>query len=299
MTNLADVPARRPAWSPGTVAESIALWLMEKEGVAAFHVASRLAELLGEERGLIYRRLKEQPGFSNDEIATIATALHTSPDMLSRYRGKELEMANSGPGVIASTFDALPCSISPGLDLRKLSSYFVPAADPGAPTELVACMVDGRWEICAREDAPSGKEMRAVDSVLIRRLGCKIAVVEDNEDAANSLAEALSASGLSPSIFSSLEGFVDAYRTGQRFDAYLLDWMLGNRDATMLVTVIRSMQPVVPIFVLSGRIADFGAMPLTDFCMLHNIELQSKPFQMGLLVQQVQRAIGAGTRSPA
>lgn len=280
-----DLP-RPTLWEPGTISESVGLWLTEVKGVPRYRVASTIAEALGEDRGLVYRRMHNNPGFSSDELQRLADKMGTSAEILSRYNGKAVRPASA-----PSPIEGLPCVLSPGLDLSALSAFFVPA-EPGQDSGLVAAHVDGHWQLMKSGEAPAGAEQRGVRSIHLRKLGTRVAVIEDDADAAAAMVESLRLSHLNPHAFGSAQSFLEAYRAGERFDAYLFDWILGERDAAMPITVVRKTQPEVPMYVLSGRITDFGTFSLLDFCTINQVDMLAKPIQMSLVAHKIHRALG-------
>lgn len=281
-----DTP-RPTLWEPGTISESVGLWLTEVKGIPRYRVASTIADALCEDRGLVYRRLHNNPGFGSDELQRLAEKMGTSAEILSRYTGKAAK-PSAAP---AAPIEGLPCQLAPGLDLSALSAYFVPG-EAGEDSGFVAVQVHGNWTLMRSGDAPAGAETRPVRSVLLRKLGTRVAIVEDDPDAAAAMVESLRLAHLEPQSFGSAQAFLEAYRAGQRFDAYLFDWMLGERDAAMPITVVRKTQPDAPMYVLSGRITDFGTFSLLDFCTINQVDMLSKPIQMSLVAHKIHRALG-------
>ena len=82
----------------------------------------------------------------------------------------------------------------------------------------------------------------------------------------------------------------------QRFDGYVLDWLIGHQDAGALIAAIRAHDPACPIAVLTGQLAcgtvdeDVMARVVPAYKQLFVFE---KPERVPLILATLNRAFEA------
>lgn len=80
----------------------------------------------------------------------------------------------------------------------------------------------------------------------------RIAVLDDDKDLAEDIARYLRAKGFDALAYHSAGEFREAL-AARRFDAYILDWLLGDDTAQPLLEEIRAADPASPILILTGK----------------------------------------------
>ena len=124
-----------------------------------------------------------------------------------------------------------------------------------------------------------------------------MAVLDDDTDAATSVAALLSRAGLCALAYTSGTALLQACEARQ-FDAFVLDWMLADGTAAGLIRALRERRQSVeaPIFVLSGSLA-IGRSPadpeLARMIISHRLRYRVKPFRPSRLAQEIRQALGS------
>jgi DNA-binding NtrC family response regulator len=123
----------------------------------------------------------------------------------------------------------------------------------------------------------------------------KVAVLDDDEDAASSIADILSQQGFDALAFSTAES-LEAAAAQDQFAAFVLDWLLGDTTAATLIVKLRAVPSLAnaPIFLLSGNLA-VGGVPsdpdLAAAILQYRLEYRSKPYSSVRLARDLTKAM--------
>lgn len=153
--------------------------------------------------------------------------------------------------------EKLPATLQ--IDSGKLECLFTlgPAHMPLAQADFAAMMDGDRWILVESKAAPSGARLRPVKNVelLIKeQKKHSVAVLEDDRGAADSMVDVLNALGFEAEAFYNVEGIEDALAQ-RRFDAFVVDWLLGNRTSESVIRLVRANYgKSVPVLLLTGQI---------------------------------------------
>lgn len=127
----------------------------------------------------------------------------------------------------------------------------------------------------------------------------RVAVLDDDEDVVAAIATVLRIQGLQAREFTGLAELEAATRKTS-FDAYVLDWLLGDVTALEIVRSLRA-DPVnenVPIFLLSGNLA-LGGVPtdpeLAAAIARHRLFYRAKPYSARQLARDIHTACEGAT----
>lgn len=129
--------------------------------------------------------------------------------------------------------------------------------------------------------------------------GFRVAVLDDDEDVVASIAVVLRRQGISVEEFTSAAELGDAARD-RGFDAYVLDWLLGDATALDLIAILRADQlaRAAPIFLLSGNLA-VGGVPsdaaLACAIERHGLFYRAKPYSTLKLASDLHVALDGGS----
>lgn len=144
-----------------------------------------------------------------------------------------------------------------------------------------------RWRLRMLED-PTGLKPAAASTPI------RVAVLDDDADVVAAIATVLRMQGLLAQEFTSVVEFEVAKRETS-FDAYVLDWLLGDLTALEIVRSLRA-DPVnenVPIFLLSGNLA-LGGVPtdpeLASAIAQHRLFYRAKPYSTRQLARDIHTA---------
>jgi DNA-binding response OmpR family regulator len=130
---------------------------------------------------------------------------------------------------------------------------------------------------------------------MVRSRLSKVAVLDDDQDAASSVADLLSTQGLSAYAFTTAGSLVSAAKV-ESFSAFVVDWLLGDSNATGLIEELRGNPALadVPFFLLSGNLAVSGVpsdLELAQVIRLHNLHYRVKPYSLIALARELLEAL--------
>jgi len=122
-----------------------------------------------------------------------------------------------------------------------------------------------------------------------------VALLEDDLPLLETVAEALAAHGLDVHGFAEPETLMAALQR-RTFDAYVLDWRLGERTAAQTIYALRAM-PIyerTPVFILSGNIPVVDTewdREMADLMAQHHVQYRAKPYRSRQLAEEILRSI--------
>ncbi|HRO57561.1 MAG TPA: helix-turn-helix domain-containing protein [Burkholderiaceae bacterium] len=128
----------------------------------------------------------------------------------------------------------------------------------------------------------------------------RIAIVDDDEELANTIAAFFRAKGMPAVAFSSLEAF-QATNRERPFSAFIFDWVVGDRTAEASLQELRQRDRHSPIIVLTGKGNPAFDTSQSKVSQAHSIFFMEKPTRCAYLFSTMslllQKANGS-TRSP-
>lgn len=268
---------------------------MTSKGVAKHHVVSRVSELLGMERAPAYRRMKDRPAFSPNELMTIASHFGEAIETVLAKEAPRPGQAQSAARV--PMVQGTPALLARGkmkvdLQQRNVGVEFA-VGDELRRSQYVAVEAGSDWEIYPRGMAPQGCVARPVSRIILEVLEPDaVAVLEDDPAIAATWKIALEESGLWVATYESLES-MRAALSERTFDAYVFDWYISGRTAGELLTRVRRAQPFAPIALTTGKIELAGEASLTDFSNRLGIQLLHKPVRPSWLANLLRRELAS------
>lgn len=149
------------------------------------------------------------------------------------------------PGVFVSGSSRIRCQVT-----------LEGPTEPDRPYELVAFQEGTAWVVLApsaADAAPTYAVKRVVLLPETRDVRSRVAVVDDMPEVTGPLCKDLRLQGFNALPFASFEHLSEALRS-DRFDAYILDWLVGPKNAAASIAEIRSLDPQCPIAVLTGKL---------------------------------------------
>jgi DNA-binding response OmpR family regulator len=123
----------------------------------------------------------------------------------------------------------------------------------------------------------------------------RVALLEDDSDAAACIASTLRQCGFEVSVYAEAAQFERASQT-RSFSAYVLPWYLGSTNAAALIEALR-LRPssaFSPIFLLTaGRAVGSAAADelLADIVEKHRVQLVAKPYSTFRLASDLRRGL--------
>jgi DNA-binding NtrC family response regulator len=119
----------------------------------------------------------------------------------------------------------------------------------------------------------------------------RVAVLDDDCDLATAVAAVLSKNSLHARAFNTAESLLEAC-DGERFDAFVLDWLLADRTTFELIRTLRTTHRSAraPIFLLSGSLT-IGEAPsdpaLAQAITSYHLHCRVKPYSALRLAKDV------------
>ena len=259
---------------------------LSSHNVREHNHASEIARILDVDRSQSYRRLKGDVAWSHVDLRTIAQHFGATEDTL--MPPDELARAASAPDAVPATIRVahLPPVglLLPGPELKA-----------GESADLVAIRSASGWEIYVDGDEPDGARRHAIESLTLRcQPHMQVAVLEDDPRAAAALVDAFRPLGLVATPFTDAGPLLEAL-AHRRFDAFVLDWLLGNGTAGSVVEAIRVRRPHVPVVVVTGALAVDSEMERTllDLSAQWNFSTFDKPVRPMNLANALKQIVAA------
>ena len=216
-------------------------------GVKEHNHASEIARIINVDRSQSYRRLKGDVAWSHTDLRAVAHHFGAADDHLLPHDDLA-RVAHQG-------VEAVPAVIR--VAHLPPTGLLVPGAElaPGESSDLVAIRAGSTWEIHVNGDEPAGARRHAIEALTVRsHPHLQVALLEDDTRAAEALVEAFRPLGIVATPYVDSDS-LRAALVHRRFDAYVLDWLLGEGTAAGIVEEIRLHRAHVPILVVTGALA--------------------------------------------
>ena len=215
-------------------------------GVKEHNHASEIARIINVDRSQSYRRLKGDVAWSHTDLRAIAHHFGAVDDHLLPHD----DLARGAHQGV----EAVPAAIR--VAHLPPTGLLVPGAElaPGESSDLVAIRVGANWEIHVNGDEPLGARRHAIEALTVRsHPHLQVALLEDDTRAAEALVEAFRPLGIVATPYAD-SASLRAAIAHRRFDAYVLDWLLGDGTAAPIVEEIRQHRAHIPILVVTGAL---------------------------------------------
>ena len=118
-----------------------------------------------------------------------------------------------------------------------------------------------------------------------------IAVLDDDQDLTNSICAHLEGSGYEARPFFRTADLVSSAKV-QRYDAFVIDWIVGETSTLKLIAALRAEDALCPIVVLTAQVTS-GVVDEADIAeavRMHRIEFSEKPLRLSILSATLGRA---------
>ena len=217
--------------------------LLERHGLARHKHSPVVSEILGLSYSQSHRKMTGTTPWLLEELVRVAR--HFGEPLSALLEAGTGEVAQAG--VLVAGGLRLPCRV------------WLTDSPPGPHATLVAQHRHGQWWVMAPGETVPGSGTQALQGV--RRLVIEaspaptrhVAVLDDDRDVADSLAAQLSEAGLQAQAFYTVAA-LQAAMQAQRFDGFVIDWLLGGTTALAVIEAIRAQDAQCPIAVLTGQL---------------------------------------------
>lgn len=255
--------------------------LLTRHDVPPARHSTVIADLLGFAYAQAHRRLGGTVAWELKELERIAA--HFGESLVDMLREDGLD--DGVPAVLVVGAVRVGCRLWPGDAL---------AAPP--QNSLVALKAGDQWLVMAAPDAGAAPchAILRITIVPTPARGRRIAVLDDHVGLATSIAGHLTDQGFEATPFDNLEELVQALERTP-FDAYVIDWLLGDESAAELIRTIRASDRNCPIAILTGKMkSDIGIESEVAAAITHHsLIFFEKPFRLAIISAALTKALAS------
>ncbi|MBK6616069.1 helix-turn-helix domain-containing protein [Ottowia sp.] len=265
--------------------------LLDRHQVPQRQRAAQLSEALGLSYQQVRRRLVNVSEWTILELQTVAE--HYGETLQSLVADGAAPPSSPPPHPSATLVVGplrLPCQAWVGQPTQT--------GREGPLVALRQAAEDGKpekWVVVTSDQAQGAESFEVVRIVLepSKPARLRIAVLDDDRDLAQSIAEYLVESGFDATAFFSLERFSAAVRTAG-FDGYIVDWLINKHPSKDVLAEIRTADPSCPIIVLTGQMAQgrVAESELATVAKLHTLQYFEKPVRTSVLKSALEFGFG-------
>ena len=174
------------------------------------------------------------------------------------------------------------------------------AVDQPRSDSLVAVKTSSGWAAVVAREASEGTTYR-IERLEARALATArkvVAVLDDDEDLTNSIVAHLEASGYDARPFYKTADLLAA-AAAQRYDGYVVDWIVGEKSVLKLISSLREQDPKCPIVVLTAQVLSgvVDEQDIADAVKRYDLVFSEKPVRTSILVATLTRAFASATGS--
>lgn len=255
--------------------------LMERHGLPKYRQSAWLADATGLSYAQAHRRMSGAASWTLEELERVAALFgETLADVVgfSQTHG-------SVPGSMKLGGVTVPCELWVGAEVRN-----------ARPDSVVAVKTaDGWTALCASEavDQPAYvvERLQAKPHAVQRKA---IAVLDDDRDLTDSICAHLQADGYDARPFYRTADLQADART-RRYDAFVIDWIVGEDSTVKLMTALRGQDAICPIIVLTAQVLTgvVRESDIADAVTALNLVFSEKPVRMAILSASLSRAFAA------
>jgi ActR/RegA family two-component response regulator len=257
--------------------------LMERHGLPKYRQSAWLADAMGLSYSQAHRKMSGASSWALEELERVGL-------LFGETLSQVVALAQE-PGSVRGVMKVGSSS----LDCQMWIGDAVENPDPGA---VVAIKTSSGWAAVCANEATAGaaykvERLEARPSAAARKI---IAVLDDDHDLTNSICAHLEESGgYEARAFYKTADLLSSAKV-QRFDGYVIDWIVGETSTLKLIAGLRAEDAACPIVVLTAQVLS-GVVDEADIAAaVKNFDLvfSEKPVRMSILSATIARAFATG-----
>jgi CheY-like chemotaxis protein len=270
-----------PTESAGLLAVRCVRALLERHGLPKYRQSAWLADAIGLSYAQAHRKMNGAAAWTLEELERVGALLGESLADVVAPGGIE----GSVSGVLSIGKARVPCKL-----------WIGGAAEQPQEDALVAVQIGSEWAAVLVEEAGE-RPMFVIDRLEARPSHTarkRIAILDDDRDLTDSICAHLQDSGYDAHPF---------YRTAdlqtrsknERYDAFVIDWIVGETSTVKLIAAIRAQDATCPIVVLTAQVLA-GVVQESEIAQAvasFNFVFAEKPVRMAILSASLARAFAA------
>jgi CheY-like chemotaxis protein len=255
--------------------------MLERQGLPRHKHSPFLANLLDLSYSTAHRKLQGSSPWTLDELQVLAS--HCGEPLAS--------LIEAAPSEVES--DSVLALLQAG-SLRISCRVWLGGRVPRpADDSLIAFTASGRWRV-GPADESNRAEAFAVRKLVIepaRERQNRIAVLDDDRDLAETMALHLREAGYEAVPYFTIDALMNDFQE-QRYEGYIIDWIVGRSHAGQLTQAIRAHDPKTPIAVLTDRAESDVAVESEVAAAVASCNLLffEKPVRMPIISAALMRA---------
>jgi CheY-like chemotaxis protein len=270
------------------IAQSVRNLLIRK-GIPKRAQCKKLKEILGLSLSQAHRKMN---GASNWELAQIR--------QVAEYFQEPFDSLNSTfltPSLPPDEASTPATFILNGRELACLVCIGAPLKTTRNVDYVALKTNDNEWRVIESiiaNDRAIYHKVKKLEISLKQAQQLAIAVLDDNEASADNLSDFLVETGFHAEAFYDLET-LEQELAERLFDAYVIDWLIGECTAENLIRLIRSKEGrPSPIFLLTGEITTGRAheSDVARVILEYGVTLQEKPTRLPIIVAELSKELG-------
>ncbi len=252
--------------------------LMERHGLPKYRQSAWLADATGLSYAQAHRRMSGAASWTLEELERVAVLFgETLEDVVALG-----QTHGSVSGVMKVGGAILPCELWLGDEVHNAK-----------PDTVVAVKTSSGWAALCASDAVDQttyavERLQAKPCVAQRKT---VAVLDDDEDLTNSICSHLQADGYEARAFYRTTDLEASVRT-HRYDAFVVDWIVGEASTARVIAALRAQDPGCPIVVLTAQVLSglVQESEIAEAVTHFNLVFSEKPVRMVILSASLARA---------
>ena len=265
--------------TPTSLAVSCVRALMERHGLPKYRQSAWLADAIGLSYAQARRRLNGTSPWSLEDLAQVAGLFGESlADLVTLGLPQ-----TSVPAVMSVGGARVSCQLWLGEAIEKAN-----------PSSVVAVRTADGWAAVPASEATEGvvykiERLEARPVALARKV---VAVLDDDQDLTNSICAHFQASGYDARPFYRIADLMSG-ATAQHYDAYVIDWIVGETSTIKLIGSLREQDPTCPIVVLTAQVLSgvVDEADIADAVKRYDLVFSEKPVRTSILAATLTRAL--------
>lgn len=251
--------------------------LLDRHGIPERKRAAALEKALGLSYQQVRRRLIDESAWTLEELRDLAD--HFGETLQSLV--SDSSSGSTASAVLVTGSLRIPCSVWLG-DTPQLAR----------PGPLVATRpTAGEWLVLPAGEA-AGVESYEIKRLLIQattRSARRIAVLDDDRDLAQSIAQYMNEVGLDATAFYTVDDLSKAV-SAEPFDGYVIDWLVNKQSAKTVIAEIRAQSANCPIVVLTGQMlqGNVDESELSSAAAAYRLQYFEKPVRTSAIMSALE-----------
>jgi ActR/RegA family two-component response regulator len=285
MPTTPDLPTRDegPSAESPSLAVSFVRALMDRHGLPKYRQSAWLADAMGLSYSQAHRRMTGASPWSLEDLAKVAALF--GEDLTDLVSAGQPQTAV--PGVMNVGGMRLSCQL-----------WLGDAVDQPRPDSLVAVKTSAGWSAVVASEASEGTTYR-IERLEARPLATArkvVAVLDDDQDLTNSIVAHFEASGYDARPFYKTADLLAA-AAAQRYDGYVVDWIVGEKSVLKLIASLREQDLKCPIVVLTAQVLSgvVDEQDIADAVKRYDLVFSEKPVRTSILTATLTRLFASQT----